>query len=420
MRLIKIATFICGFGVARASLFLAPILLANLVSTQTYGMLELAQAMGAVLALLFGLGLQGSIPLVLLRSEVLARWDTLLWLISRIAASCLVVAVVLGVTRGNAVDLWVLVPLATAVLLLQGLWSITLKSREQSTRAVFLETGFWMVALLGAYMAFAGGLGLMVINGALAVYACLLLAVTWRVMRGVMAPFTRTDLGANIKIGLPLMFTGILSLLVASSGRLVLGGTASVAEVGVYAILYRGTALPLVAHQILIVGLFRKLFIWDIPVLQRRAPVIVFGVTFCALGFWALEDVFTVLLGQKFADTLAQFRFTGYIILFQTILWSAIALNDLLVARLQIAGRVVYATASYIGVTLPLLAFHTWQSNTPFETFAQGYAAVMLGYYCTQCLAIWWQGHWYPRLWFSTLGCFVVCVFGTYYLYGTA
>lgn len=398
--------YVAGFGIARGGLFIAPILLANLIPLSTYGSFEFSLAIAAIFALVLGCGLQATVPLILLRAEVTARWDTLLWLLSRISILGFLGAFIAWIIKGTGFDPWVLTPLAAGVLTLQTLWSTTLKSRGQSTSAVFLEAGIWSFAVAGASLAFFGGLSMTFISVAIAIYGGLLLSVTLTAQLATSKPFSSIDIKENISLGFPLMITAIFALLVSSSGRVVIGSTSDIETIGIYAILYRATALPLVAHQLLVISLFQRLFVWEMPTLQRRAPFIVFGVATFVVAFWILAGPLGWLLGPKFIEAFTIFPIEGHVILIQTILWSAIALNDLLVSRLRIAGQVAWFVGGYLIIALPVLVLLTSVSSEKLFTFVMFHAALMLGYYLVQCVAIWQLGHRFGALWGSTVMCF--------------
>ena len=412
----RIIAYVTGFGIARGALFAAPIVLANLLPVELYGRLELAQSMAVLGALVFGLGLPASVPLALLRDEVRARWDTLLFLLAGLAIVLLIISAGNALVLSSATALPVLVPLAMAILLLQGLWANSLKSHGKGTGAVLLEAGFWITAVLGGVIIAAGVGGSWTLAVALSGYAALLLALTIRACLDARTAFGPADLLENVKVSVPLMMVGLLSVLVSSSGRIILGYTSTVEIMGLYAIIFRATALPIVGHQLLIVGLFRALYTWDVATLKRRALIIPVGVSVLAFGFWLVVDHMGFLLGPRFAETFPRFRVPALLILAQTVLWSAISLNDLLNSRLLIAGRVARYLAAYLILALPALALVTAHGNaggqpaTTLLTFAIWHSALMFGYYLTQCLAIWRAGHRYPLLWASALTGYVVLV----------
>lgn len=416
-RIVRVGSYVAGFGLARGAMFAAPLLAANLLPLAAYGTLEIAQAVAALLALVLGLGLQGSVPLVLLRDEVSARWDTLLWMLICLAVAAGVMALLARALWRDGFSVYVLVPLGVTVLVLQGLWAIWLKSQERGTGAVFLEAGFWIAALLGACAVAFLEAPLWAITAALVAYAAVLLSVTLHMYAAARAPFAASDLAENIRVGLPLMLTSSLTLLVSAAGRLVLGAISGIEAVGFYAILFRATTVPLVGHQLLIIAFFRRLFVWEAETLTRRVPVIILGVSACVAGFWLLEPLLGWMLGPAFAKAFSQYAFTGHLILLQTILWSAIALNDLLTSRLQIAGRVAMATGPTLLGSLAIITWIVKNSEAPLERFVMLHAVAMVLFYVVQSGAILALGHAFWRLWLLSLGTFglgIIVLFSIY------
>ena len=416
MRVLDALRFVAGFGTARALLFVAPVALSNLLPLDRYGQFELAQSYAVIGALFLGCGLSGTVPLIRLRDEIEGRWDTLLLLIAVLAGGCLLLSGLAALGLGTLYAVPVLVLLSIGALMLQGLWATMLKSEGHSTSAVFVEAGFWAVAVLGAGLIVLVGDRLPedAISVALLAYAAILLAFTLtQFVRHRAGSFGLPDLRRNIALGLPLMFTSVLTVIISSSGRLVLGHISGVEAVGFYAVLYRATTLPLVGHQVLIIGFFRQIFLWSDEVLRARAAVIVVGVSAMALGFWVLEPYLGWLLGKRFTQIFAAYRAEGLTLLVQTILWSAIALNDLVNSRLQIAGRVTRVTAPYLALGLGALTFSTWSRSQhmpisdTLHGFIMGHFILMVGFYTVQCWSAWWLGHRFLRLWLSTCVCTV-------------
>ena len=131
------------------------------------------------------------------------------------------------------------------------------------------------------------------------------------------------------------------------------------------------------------------------------------------LAFWLLEPVLGFMLGQRFKDTFRFYRAEGLALLLQTILWSAIALNDLINSRLQIAGRVAQLTAPVLTVGLGALWFwtrmraDTLEINEILHGFILGHFALMIIFFAAQCAASVLLGHSFVRLWLTVVVCTV-------------
>lgn len=401
-------TYLASFALARVSLFAAPILLANLVPLEVYGQIEFAQSIASILTIVIGLGLPATVPLILLRGEVRQRWDTLLLLILGIAVVFGLIAIVLGIWTAEPLSAYVLVPVAACALLLQGFWSTKLKTRNLGTRAVFVEAGFWAAILTGAIAAFVTGALWALMLLALGIYAVVLYTLTLRDYLNARAPFLVTDLLENLRLGLPLLAISLLATLASSLGRIVLGGLGSEVAVGNYAILYRSTSVSLVGHQLLIIAFFQRIYTWNEEKLKDRSPVIVLGVTALAVCFLLFADSLAWLLGPQFTRAWSAYPLEGRLILIQTILWSAIALNDLLTSRLGIASVTAFWCLMYMLMAVPILVMMMIAHNAGdtaglLRTFVLCHLAVMIGYYLVQCGAVARQGYIFGRLWGVTL-----------------
>lgn len=310
-------------------------------------------------------------------------------------------------------SLWLLVPLSTAALMLQSLWSAVLKSRGNGTVAVFVEASFWLAALAGGLL-YARITQSMAWLAALIFGQCsILLAITVRAWLAVRAPFGLDDLKDNLWLAAPLLVTSILTIFVSTAGRAILGTVSPGEAVGLYAVLYRATALPLVAHQILIIWQFRQVFSWDEAKVGTLSALIVAAVAVSALGLWMVLEPLGWMLGKRFVETFSQHRFAGGVILAQTILWSAIAMNDLLNSRLKIAAPVAMGTAPFLALAVPLLL--VWLGSLPktegsalmLDCFVAGYAGLMLGFYLVQCGVMYRKGARFPALWGVAMASFI-------------
>jgi O-antigen/teichoic acid export membrane protein len=408
--------YLAAFGVARASLFIAPVLLANLVSISDYGHVETAQSLGNILSVLAAFGLSSTIPLILIQKDRSARWDTLLLMMVAGSAFIIATGVIGGLIARDAGSLWLLVPFATAALMLQGLWSTVLKSWGNGTAAVFVEASFWLAALAGGLLYAVFGPSMAWLAGLMLAQCAILLAITIRAWLAVRAPFGLDDLKDNLRLAAPLLFTAVVSIFVSTAGRAILGTVSPGEAAGLYAVLYRATALPLVVHQIFIIAQFRQAFSWDEARAGRLLALIVAAVAASALALWLMLPPLGWLLGQRFFETFGQQGAATGIILAQTVLWSAIAMNDLLNSRLKLAGTVAIRTALFLALAVPGLL--VWLERLPVggdpaaivDRFVAGYAALMLGFYLVQCGAMYRKGARFSALWSVSIISFVCMI----------
>jgi O-antigen/teichoic acid export membrane protein len=408
-RLSRAIYYLVSFGLARGSLFLAPIVLANLLVPSHYGTLELVQALASVGATVLALGTSATVPLVLVRNITTATWGGVL--LHQAGSVALLAGLVVVALLFSAPSVVWLTALCTGGLMLQSLWSVTLKSQGRGEASLLIDAGFWGVMALSVLVAY----GLAVPSaqraawavGALAIHLTALVCWTvWRLAQVVPRETYRTY-ASTVSAGLPLMAVTLLALLATTSGRLGIGLLSTPENTADYAVLFRATALPIVAHQVIMVAGFRQIFELPMSEIERRLPVVVGLVGACVVAFWLLSGVAGALLGPAFVSAFARHRVEGLLILSQCILWSAIALNDLVSTRSQSAGAVARGSALYFAVVLPLAWWFLSSRPVTLSLFVPVHSAVMTGYFLVQVVVMWRCGIRLLRTWGLTLAGFL-------------
>lgn len=404
----KFARYALVFVLARAALFVVPLLLANLLSTSAYGTIEFAQAMAAVLALVLGLGANNVVPLILVRHVDDLSWSSLLALLMVMAATCGTLAAVLIAVAGQGTTAFVV--LATAVLILQGFWSVTFKSRSRNEASLLADTGFWFSCVVGAAVGYlvasssdhSTGTGYSFL--AVAVYGTVLWLLVARLYREASEPATVAGTKATIQAGLPLMLLGLLSVVIASSGRIVLGLLDHAATVGIYAVIFRVTSAPIVAHQIASVALFRRFFELPEGELRRLSVLPSLVTALAAMAMLIVLPHLGWLFGPAFVTAAAQNPGVAGLLLAQSVIWSGISINDTLVNRVQVAGSVVRSATVYVLLMVPvvLLLAKAWPDFTLLQ-FAFVQATFMVGYYLLQATVLYRAGMRMTAFWATTL-----------------
>lgn len=408
-RLSRTIYYLASFGLARGGLFLAPIVLANLLTPADYGTLELAQALASLGATVLALGTSGAVPLVLLRNVTTASWGGVL--VHQVGSVALLVGLALAAVLAGASPVLGLAALCTGALMLQGLWSVTLKSLGRGEASLLMDAGFWGILALAAMAAYglavpAAQRGVWAFS-ALAVYLAVLACWTvWRLTQAAPRCASRMYT-STVRTGLPLMAVTLLAMLATTSGRFGIGLLSTPEMTAEYAVLFRATALPIVAHQVIIVARFRQIFELPTSELERRLPMVVGLVGASVVLFWLLSDVAGVLLGPAFVSAFARHHTEGLLILSQCILWSAIALNDLINTRSQSAGMVARGSTLYFALVLPLAWWFLSSRPVTLSLFVPIHSAVMAGYFLTQAVVMWHCGIKLLRTWGLTLGGFL-------------
>lgn len=406
----RFGAYVMSFALGRGALFGAPLLLANLLASGDYGRLETAQAAASLLANAATLGTAGLVPLVLLRHTQGTTFGGIVVHHLALVAGC--VAVALGTWLAGASAAWPLAAIFTAAVALQSLGSTHLKTQGRSDAAVLLDAGlFGLMALaaLGAHLLGVRSAISWVVVAALA-YATALTAVYLRMLNRERSRGHALQWRAALGMGLPLMLGGIVSLLATTSGRLGMGILAGPLVAADYAVLSRAAALPIVAHQLILIARFRNLFTLPHAEVERAAEQIVALVAASALGFWLLAPWLGILLGPVFVAAWSSHRLPGAWIAAQAVLWSAIALNDLVISRHQVMARILPISASFIALALGAGWLVLRHLGADLAHFVYTHAVVMLLFYAVQSAAMAANGIRLWRVWRTTVGVYLFMI----------
>jgi O-antigen/teichoic acid export membrane protein len=385
----RLARYLLSFGFARGSLYAAPILLANLLAPADYGRLEFAQALASFAAPVLAMGMGSAVPLALVTRAPNVAWAAIVAHHAVVFVCVAVLALAVCVLGGTGV---MLALLATAVLLLQALWSVTLRSQGRNEPSLLLDAGFWLVLAATTALAYAGGVAPAargpLATAALAAYALALCVPLILLLARADLREAGRSYRPTLRTGLSLMAVTVLAMLAVNLGRLAVGSLTTPEVTAEYGALFRATAVPIVVHQILMVARFRQVFEWPIERVQSAFPWIIGLVIGSVVLFWAASGHAAALLGPAFGRAFEHHRTVGLLVLAQCIPWSAIALNDLASTRQGAAGGVARASALYFAFALPVAGAGVVATSAGLLGIVATHSALMLGYFTVQSVSL--------------------------------
>lgn len=393
------------FAVARGTLFLAPLGLANLLPASDYAQVEWAYATGTILATLLTFGTASLVPVVTLGKSLPPNASIEGVRLHHFGIAMLCICTALA---GLGVEPVRQVALMCGAVALQGLLSTELKTQGRPNASLLVDACLFSSMAMGSLIAHWLAPDRMD-PGAWIPVMVVLLWLTWRLGADVLAcDWRASQWHGSIIAGLPLMLTGIVATLLTSSGRAGAGYFIGDQGAALYAVLSRGAALPIVAHQVILVARFKAVFETDEKRLTSVLTGILALVVFSAIAFWSLRSMLSPLLGPAFAQACTEHPSALGWLLGQSVLWSAIALNDLANTRLRIAAPVLRTSipALVVALTIASLVIMTLPS-TP-EWFVRVHGMAMLFFYCAQSLTMWKLGARLPRLWCFVIACYLL------------
>ena len=402
--------FVLSFGFARGALFVAPILLANWLPSSVYGAVEWAHATASLFATLVTLGVSGALPLIVinkLSEGTLAGVFAHHIIVSIISFTVIALAWIL-----NANDTLLLTVSMIVVMSLQSLWSLQLKTNGKGEASLILDACLFtliaITALVSSYLQVDNVKSHIIL--VVIFYAVCLNAVTARALS------KRLHLGEALKykttlmVGIPLMLTILVNILVASSGRMAIGILGGVLLTADYAILARAAAVPIVAHQIILVAKFRDLYALPSDKMEKIMLLILSMVLSVVVILWLTSPLISWILGAAFANALKTHSLSGFLILAQAILWSAISLNDTVNARQQTIKKVLPWCGLFIVISIPIAMLWINFIGISLAHFVYVHGALMLLFYLVQVYAMYRAGIRLLKVWTLAAGSFVALI----------
>jgi hypothetical protein len=396
------------FVAARGLQFLAPVMAANLLPATVYGAVEFAHAAASLLAGVLGLGLPGLIPLALVRGDTRYPLRTLLRHQLWVAAALLLVALC-SVAAGLPVP--TMAAVLCAALVLQVANAYVLRSAGRASASLYLEAAPFTLIALGAGWAWLMPAG----DPMLPICVLLLGFVVLLGWYSIGLTSRQSDVGDAqygrcLRAGVPLMLAGLLSVLLATSARLGAGMLGDAAVTAELAAIARITALPVVVHQLIIVAKFRELYALPEAVLQRLLLGLLLAVTASGLLLWCLLPWISPWLGSAFADASGAHPHATRLLIAQVLIWSGIAMNDLLATRASLMSLILPWTLLTGLAGLGLAGGWLWAAGADVWRIAAAQTGVMVLVFVVQSLLLAAHGVRHRAYWGGTLAIGAVLV----------
>lgn len=406
----RLTIFLFSFVFARGMLFISPILLANLLPSSSYGLVEGAHAAASLTSTIAVMGASAVLPLIVLKD--MQRGTMMGIFVHHIAVVLVCLVLVCVALWLDDAEPMLLAALLTATLALQVLWSTHLKAHGKGEASMLLDASLFTLMALAAATAncLHAADSLLWIAWVVAGYAVCLFGITVfeffkQLWGGEVVAYQ-----AILVLGLPLMIASLVTVAATTSGRLVIGYLGGALLTADYAILARAAALPIVAHQIVVVAKFRHLFTLPNREMEQVVVLIIGMVVLSVVGLWIVSPVLGWILGPAFAKALQRYPLPALWILSQSILWSGIALHDMINTRHQTMGKVLPWSTSFL-VVLALVAIAVIKYvGVTLPHFVYVHGVFMLLFYIAQIFVMYKAGIRLLRAWSFTVFSYIALV----------
>ncbi|MDO8651871.1 MAG: hypothetical protein Q7R66_06765 [Undibacterium sp.] len=407
-KLLRLAVYLFSFIFARGTLFFAPIALANLLPTRSYGAMEWAHAAASFAASLATLGTAAALPLIQLNRSAKGTVSGILIHHLILVGICLLA--MCASFFWNAVPAFQLSLVLTSAVTLQALWSIQLKTAGKGEASLLLDAGLFallaIVALIAKYFEVIDALQWLMIAASL--YVLGLFGMTAKSLTEQLRIDKTILYRATLELSLPLMLGALVTIAATTSGRLVIGYLGGALLTADYAILARAAALPIVAHQIILVAKFRHLYKLPDREMERVMLVIIGCVSCSVIGLWIVSPMMGWMLGPAFFKAFHSYTLPAILILSQSILWSAISLNDTVNTRKQTMGKILPWSILFLLASMPLAMYLIRNIGVSLAHFVYVHSVVMLLFYLVQACGMYVAGIRLWRSWLCASGSFVL------------
>lgn len=381
----KHAAFGAVFTVAKALVYFTPLLLADVLTTSDFGVLEYALAgLGVIVNTLINLGVPGAYPYYIIREKkdnLKSGFNLhpLILLIPFIINQLAFWFFHLDINFYLAFNI-------SYIIANQIFYSTQLKSHEKSSFAVILDSGIYIILFL-FFIGYKTGLfepSITTINRFVLTYA--LIYVIFGIARFIKSK--KQDITTNyktiLKFSIHLLVSTFLIFLITTSGRILVEFFFGFEEVGIYAFYFRLAAIVVMIHQIINIAFFKKIYTFSPLVLDQHFYKFFILISILSIVIYFISPFVVSHLSDFFNDTFETYKSIYFLLSAQMIMWIASALNSNIIDRENSAK--INNVFFFILITVVCLILYVFKDKFSFPQliyvhFTSIYLACMIQYY---------------------------------------
>lgn len=327
-----------AFGVSKAIVFLAPLILSNTLNKSDYGIVEYALNIGFIGAVILNLGVSNSYPYFKLKRKFKTVFSGFAIHYLFLLISSVLLLILVFVFKGKTE--YVLSILFIYTLSNQINYSLQSKTDEKIVKAVIIDALFYVVLLLGyGLILFTKNTSVNNILYTSSLYAIIFVIISVLRLKKLNYKEDIKKYQKLIKYGKSVMISGLLILLIANSGRLLLEYLFHNKElVAIFSFYFRMASFVVIVHQILNIIYFKRIYTFNIKKLDHFFTVFLGIIIFSA----TIMYVVIPLVGPyffKLFKTFSLYKTTYLILCFQMIFWILLANNENVIYREKLANK---------------------------------------------------------------------------------
>ena len=326
--------FFVSFVICKGLVFLTPLLFAEILTKNEFGILEYAlSGLGFVLNTLLNLGVPGAYPYFILKQKKLNIKNGFT-LHPLFLSTVFIINTFIYVTGFTGQQQYLAINIAY-VIANQVFYSTQLKSHEKSVPAVFLDSGIYIILFV---LFIASRLELVEVSIRFINYLILIYG-TFYTLFGIQKYLSVSSKNSLfhykyiLRYSKNLLIATFLIFLITSSGRIVIEWLFGFEKVAIYGFYFRLAAVVVMIHQVINIIYFKRIYTIEPTILDRYFAMFFVFIYVLSLIFYFVSPLVMTSVSSFFNDTFLENKTIFFIISAQMTVWIASALNSSIIDR---------------------------------------------------------------------------------------
>jgi len=329
------------FTLSKSTVYLAPLIVAEILSKEDFGILEYALAgLGMVINTLINLGVPSAYPYFKLKNNNIAVDNVFnfhyIWLLG-----FFIISQVCYYTFNF--DLSYFIALNVAFVISNQLYiSTQLKTKEKISIAVLFDSGVYVVILLFVVLSYLKIVtpSIQVISNLVQCYA--ILYVFYAIYQFLKIDFKEffNNYHSVLAYSFPVLIGSLLIYFLTVSGRILIEFFLNDYElVGIYAFYFRLSAVIVMVHQVINIVFFKKMYQLNPKVLDHYFSICFGGLYIISISAFVVAPYILPYFSEFYETTKNAYKGVYFLLCSQMVFWIATALFSNIIDREKLANK---------------------------------------------------------------------------------
>lgn len=337
----KHALFGVVFSLAKATVYLAPLIVAEILTKEDFGILEYALAgLGMVINALIDLGVPSAYPYFKLKNSKVEVDNVFkfhyVWLLA-----FFIISQVCYYTFNFSLSYFIALNVAFVVSN-QVYISTQLKTKEKISTAVLFDSGVYIVVLLFAILSY-----LKIITPSISIISVLIQCYALLYVFNAIYQLFNIDfkqLFKNyfivLKYSIHVLVGGLLIYFITVSGRILIEFFLKDYElVGIYAYYFRLSAVVVMIHQVINIMYFKKMYQLNPKILDHYFSICFVGLYIISIAAFLVTPLILPYFSGFYETTISDYKNVYFLLCTQMVFWIATALFSNIIDRERLANK---------------------------------------------------------------------------------